>query len=456
MKKIKIILALSLFIILFSCSNDNSVTEPILKVPVTTTNQVTDISIYSLKISGKLMDAGDAPVTELGFVVGYSSMPTIENNLAKTISQADTEGNFYIIYQSLPSNTVLYIRAYAINSIGVGYGNEVICTTLTENVFTGTVHLYTQEQVNNFGANHYTSVDGEIDISGNTINSLASLSDLIMANGILNINNTQLTSLNGLNNLRYVGGMFDIYNNPLLLNFNGLNNLEKVNNSFSIRNNASLINCNGLNNLKYISNGGDFSIENNNNLENLSGLDNLKGVSFSLHISYNSKLTSISALSNLEIINIEIYINDNPLLQSLNGLEKIKKVERLYIINNQALTNLNGLNNIESVGWVIKIDSNNNLTSLNGLEKVTTLALTGEITSYLEITGNSNLTSLIGLQNLSIMGGSNRNLKIINNTNLSGFCPLKTLLTNNQNFNSFNISNNLTNPNISYILTNCP
>jgi hypothetical protein len=82
MKYIKIILVLNLFLTFFSCSKDEF-TEPEIpkpievktQVPKTTTNEVTDVSIYSIKISGKLIETGDTLMTELGFVLGTTSMP---------------------------------------------------------------------------------------------------------------------------------------------------------------------------------------------------------------------------------------------------------------------------------------------------------------------------------------------------------------------------------------------
>lgn len=456
MKKIRILLYLNLFLIILSCSKDNI--DEVVNMPQTPkllTNQVTDISIYSIKISGKLLDKGSSEVTELGFVVDTSNKPTISQNLNKSISQVDSNGDFYIVFRSIPPNTTLYFRSYAINSNGVGYGNEIVFTTLPEKIFNGDVTLTTQQEVDAFGLNKYTTIQGELNIHGN-ISNLNSLNDLVMVNGDLYIQYTNLLNLNGLNNVKIFGngGINHISNNPLLINFDGLNNLDKVKGEFYILQNQSLINCQGLNKLKSVA-FGELNINGNPNLENLSGLNNLTVLSSDLVIANNSTLSSINDLNHLSIINNGLIIANNPLLQNLNGLENIKNVESINIDNNSLLTNLNGLNNLEKVDWIIRIENNNNLINLNGLEKIIVLGPVQGGTCYLVINNNPNLINLNGLDNI-IMYGSEpyRIITVTNNINLANFCSLKKIFLNTQNIN-LTINNNLINPNINFILNNC-
>ena len=64
----------------------------------------------------------------------------------------------------------LYIKSLAFSLILL-VGN----IALGQNVYNGNVTLSTQAEVDAFGANDYTSIDGSLVISGNDISSLSSL-----------------------------------------------------------------------------------------------------------------------------------------------------------------------------------------------------------------------------------------------------------------------------------------
>jgi hypothetical protein len=89
-------------------------------------------------------------------------------------------------YQSLPSNTTLYFRSYAINSKGVGFGNEIVFTTLTEKIYNGDITLATQQEVIDFGQNNYTTINGSLCINGE-INDLTPLKSLVIINNLLKL-----------------------------------------------------------------------------------------------------------------------------------------------------------------------------------------------------------------------------------------------------------------------------
>lgn len=526
MKNIKIILFLNILLTLFSCSEDEftqpEIPKPVevkIQVPKTITNEVTDISIYSIKISGKLIEAGDTPVTELGFVVGTTSMPTLESKLSKAISQADNNGDFYMTYQSIPSNTTLYFRSYAINSKGVGYGNEIVFTTINEKIYDGDITLSTQQEVINFGKNNYNTINGSLYIRGQ-VNDLTPLNSLVIVNNAFEVTNSNLINFNGLNNLKVTGNIFPngfkISDNKFLENFSGLNNLELTRGNFYVLNNSSLMNLSGLTNYKYAS-AGELRIASCNNLTSLAGLENLVFIGDTLFLQYNEVLSNISALSNLSSISRRIYIQGNNSLQNLNGLEKMTKLEGIIIESNNSLSNLNGLNNLISCNEVIQIDNNKILNDLSALNKITNvqflkilrnnslLNLQGlnnltQIVNWLEISNNSSLINLNGLNNLTKVGylyvSSNNSLvnltglnslntitdvyaiTIIDNPKLTSLNGLENLknstgfiqVTSNDSLNNYcglknlfsssssfslNIANNLANPTRQNIVSNC-
>jgi len=284
---------------LFSCSSDDSISElpddtdtvDEINLPELQTNQVTDITLYSVKTGGKLIDSGDSDIIEVGLVVGLTSLPTTENNLNKFILTPDESGSFDITITSVPANTTYFIRAYGVNSEGIGYGNEVQFTSLEENVYTGDITLSTQDEVNEFGTNEYTTIDGSMYIKG-TVTDLSPLESIVIINNAFEVKNTQnLQNLEGLNNLKITGNIFPngfrIENNSALESLSGLNNLEITRGESYIINNDNLTNLQGLNNYNAAS-AGEFRIQDCDALLSLSGLENFQFIGDTFYLINNT------------------------------------------------------------------------------------------------------------------------------------------------------------------------
>jgi len=176
-------------------------------------------------------------------------------------------------------------------------------------------------------------------------------------------------------------------------------------------NGEDISNLNGLNVVTYI--GGDFYILFNDVLTSLTGLDGLTSIGGDLQFFQNAALTNLTGLDNTTFIGGNLLIgNDNSALTSLTGLEGLTSIGGdLKIYSNAALTNLTGLDGLSSIGGDLYISSNFSLTSLTGLDGLTSIA------GYLDISYNDSLTSLTGLDNID--AGSITNLYIIDNNSLS-------------------------------------
>lgn len=96
---------------------------------ILTTNNVTSINATSAVSGGNISSDSGASVTERGIVWSTSTEPTI-NNAEKT-SQGSGTGSFTANLTGLSPNTTYYVRAYAVNSTGIYYGNQVSFTTLS-------------------------------------------------------------------------------------------------------------------------------------------------------------------------------------------------------------------------------------------------------------------------------------------------------------------------------------
>ena len=436
------------------------------------TFKVTDINLFSADMGGKLLAQGDSEIIEVGLIIGSTVSPTIENNLKKIKLNLDSQNEFRTTLTNISENTVYYLRAYAINNEGVGYGNEEVFSSPNENkIYDGDVILNTQEEVLAFGANHYTTIDGSLLVNG-TVTELKPLESLVIVNNSFTIKNTvNLKNLEGLHNLKVTGKRFAngflIRNNLALESLNGLNSLEVTYGETDIINNNNLINLQGLNN--YIgAYAGEFRIEDCDSLQSLSGLENFSFVSYYLYIRNNEVLNDLSALSRLSFVGERVHISNNPNLENLNGFDLLTSTKGVDILYNDALKNLDGLRNLVDVSESISIKYNKRLADLTALQNITTTeylmieynntltSLSGldnliSINYNISIASNANLLSLTGLENLSSVAGS---FQISNNALLGDFCPIKTLLSNNNNQN-ISIANNLTNPSTSEILNDC-
>lgn len=110
-------------------SNEITVTTntPITK-PILTTTTPSSITKNSAISGGTISSDGGAAITARGIVWGTTTSPTIANS-TKTVDGVGS-GVFSSNLQNLTPSTTIYARAYATNSEGTSYGNEVTITTL--------------------------------------------------------------------------------------------------------------------------------------------------------------------------------------------------------------------------------------------------------------------------------------------------------------------------------------
>ncbi len=182
------------------------------------------------------------------------------------------------------------------------------------------LNFSTQAEIDNFKAYYpgCTDFPGYVEVSqsiwgGNYITNLNGLSNLKSVGGGFIINGTSVTTLSDLSSLESIAKYLLISNNSYLQNLNGLSSLTTIGEELTIRYNNTLTNLDGLSSLTSI--GRDLIIQNNNSLTNLDGLSSVTGINGGLNISYNPKLGNISGISNIgaETIN-SLFIASNPLL----------------------------------------------------------------------------------------------------------------------------------------------
>jgi gliding motility-associated-like protein len=97
-------------------------------VPSITTTAVTNVLSNKATSGGSGIDSGGYAVLEKGICWATTTGPTTANFKN---NEGIGNGSFTSIMKNLASNTTYYVRAYARNTLGTGYGNEISFTTGT-------------------------------------------------------------------------------------------------------------------------------------------------------------------------------------------------------------------------------------------------------------------------------------------------------------------------------------
>ncbi len=413
----KLLFILSLMSLLVSCGGGSDEDEiPVQTIPQLTTKPIIHITSNTAVSGGKDIDDGGSAISKKGMCWSRNPTPTIFD---ETSLDCNGSQSYISDLKQMQPNTTYYTRAYATNYIGTGYGNEFSFTTddggYPLNVYEGSIQLRNQQEVNSFGANHYTHITGNVIITGgfplptSIVTNLEALSSITTIEGSLYIWSNSLTNLEGLNNLESVGDVFDIKNVNDLTSTLALNSLRSV--------------------------GGGFQIESNDSLEHIEGLTNLTSVG-ALFIASNFSLIDIDGFNNLTNDLYLLTIADNDMLENVDGLIGVSAVNYyLGISRNNNLTNLNGLSNLAYVGNNVGISYNNQLVNLDGLSSLNTIA--GGIT----VIYNDALENLNGLSSSNI-GVS---IRVTNNDVLNDLCGIQLALVSGID-GSYTVNDNTYNP----------
>lgn len=97
------------------------------EMPTVTTADVTDVTGTTAQAGGEVTDDGGADVIERGVVYSTTPNPTVANN--KVVS-GEGVGTFDSSITGLQGLTTYYVRAFATNSVGTVYGEQMQFTTL--------------------------------------------------------------------------------------------------------------------------------------------------------------------------------------------------------------------------------------------------------------------------------------------------------------------------------------
>lgn len=101
----------------------------LVDLPKVTTTAVSGITKTSAVTGGAVTNNGGADITQYGIVWGLNSEPTTTDNVIEATMEMDS---FVIDLTELEKYTTYYVRAFATNSAGTGYGENIEFTTLAD------------------------------------------------------------------------------------------------------------------------------------------------------------------------------------------------------------------------------------------------------------------------------------------------------------------------------------
>jgi len=114
-------------------------------IPTILTTNVSNIQQNNVTAGGNVTYSGNLPVTNRGVVYSTSENPTIENNEGMT-SNGSGLGEFTSVLDNLTAATTYYVRAYATNSEGTAYGEQISFSTLAVYVLNDNVIFINDDQ----------------------------------------------------------------------------------------------------------------------------------------------------------------------------------------------------------------------------------------------------------------------------------------------------------------------
>lgn len=241
-----------------------------------------------------------------------------------------------------------------------------------------------------------TSVAG-LDITNSSIVDMSGLESLQTITGDFVISdNTLLTSVAELTSLTSIGGSLIIHNNDALMAVDGMSLLTSIGVDFEFTQNLMATDFSGLSSLETI--GGTFLIYANAGLSTFTGLGALQSIGGLFRIDSNASLTSMAQLTSLASINA-LTIWSCGQLATTAGFEGLTTIpSNVYLYNLPSLTSLEGFANITTMGTEIRFQSLAALENFTGMDSVTSFG------THLLIDGLSSLVSLQGLGNVTTIG----------------------------------------------------
>lgn len=128
MKTFPIIFIVTMIVFCLTSCDKWELDPPVVKsLPEVYTTGVGAITDSSALVTGSIARDGGVAIITRGVCIGKCPNPTVDST--KIIDNSTTKEYFSVRLSKLEQNTTYYLRAFATNSVGTAYGNNVEFTT---------------------------------------------------------------------------------------------------------------------------------------------------------------------------------------------------------------------------------------------------------------------------------------------------------------------------------------
>jgi hypothetical protein len=147
-------------------SNQLTFTTLAASIPTLTTASISAVGSTTANSGGSITSDGGSAITNKGVCWSTSANPTISNSI---VSTGAGSSSYNAVLSGLTTNTLYYVRAFAVNATGTSYGNQLSFTTTSSPTPTpgvpivGTVPI--AKTVSNYVGGGYVSYDGGSNIT---------------------------------------------------------------------------------------------------------------------------------------------------------------------------------------------------------------------------------------------------------------------------------------------------
>jgi hypothetical protein len=454
-----------LLLLCFSCSKDDSNTTG-TGDQLTLTVNVGAVTDHEAVINWNV-NGNDSPVT---FEIVLNGQEIVDG----------LDGNQYIL-TGLDETTNYTGKVFAKEQDGDQTFDDFSFSTALDLTLAGDYVVDTQEKADNF---YFTSITGKLTIRSSNVHDISNLESLIEV-GTLEVAETQLSTLEGLQNLRefYNPGNHEnailMHSNSKLSDISAISNLSDKAPIVYLDSNPIMTDITGIgmaNDSKYlviknmpISDLAPFinlhnllklELKDLPNLTSLSGLNNLQAIEQEFEIRKVPNINNFEGMNRVEYIG-EFLFSDLDSLVNFEGFDSLLILDSELSIQNLPIENLEGFDQLEYINGDFKLfgyaldnlqyfgpfpnlthiygnfilDSIENLSSINGLNSLV------HIEGNLEIIDCVNLVSLEGLNGLQTMSNTLWLERLTNLQDISAFSNLSSDVYSLYMFNMPNLQN---------------
>ena len=277
--------------------------------------------------------------------------------------------------------------------------NSWVCSSTVNFGYLGNLTLSTSASLQQF-CNQYTSVYGDLTISGDALVNLSDLHCLTAVYGNLSIYTSTLQDISALASLVEVSGNLRI-SGTALPSLVGLENLQTVGGELQLSSNNDLLTIDDLTGLTSV---GSLVIQNNPSLTSIDGLNQLT-LSGAIYIGSNSSLHDITGFANLIKVAGYLEMDSNHGTGQISGFTSLQEITSYFRIRSH-FTSITGFTSLTTVGSYFQIHESPNLATVTGFQAVSSIGgdfyigyntswLTSDINNLLNTIGAGNIGGII-------------------------------------------------------------